>query len=101
MDMGLDQPLDLEALFLDVLDDPVGAVIGDAAGGVVDVHDAVDDGAAVGVGVLHDVGDRVGGGVEEGFDLGLDVHVDGIVGHFALLQVIRMLRSPGRDSDCR
>jgi hypothetical protein len=85
MDMGLDDPLELQAVGLDVGDDLVGVIIGDAAGGVVDVHDGIDDGAASEAGVLDDIADRVGGLVEEGLDLGFDVHVDGIVRHFHLL----------------
>ena len=54
-------------------------VIGDAAGGVVDIHHAVDDGAGTGRRVLDHVADRVGRRVEERGDLGCDGHVHGIV----------------------
>ena len=46
MDMGLDQPFELEAdaraIWRMIASAPF---IGDAAGGVVDVHDRIDDGA--------------------------------------------------------
>ena len=48
MDVGFDQPFQLEAARLDVGDDLVGVFEGDAAGGVVDVHDGIDDRAGVG-----------------------------------------------------
>ncbi|MNT51679.1 hypothetical protein D3C72_1886590 [compost metagenome] len=72
MHMRLDQPFELELVLLDIGDDLVGAVIGDAAGGIVDVHDAVDDSAGVGIGVLNHIADRIGGGVEERRNLGVN-----------------------------
>ncbi len=77
--MGLDQPLQLEAVFLDEGDDLVGMIIGDAAGGVVDVHHAVDDGAGIAVRILDHIADRVRCRVEEGRDVGFDRHVDRII----------------------
>ena len=43
MDMGLEQPFELEAVLSNECDDRVGRFVGDAAGGIVDVHDGVDD----------------------------------------------------------
>ena len=70
--MGLDQPFDLEVMVANEADDLVGRLIADAARRVVDVHDAVDDGAGVGSWVLDDIADRVGRLVEERRDLGFD-----------------------------
>ena len=99
MDMGLDQPLDREAVRLDEGDDLVGVVVGDAPGGVVDVHDGIDDGAGVRRRVLDDVGDRVGRRVEEGGDVRTDVHV-GFVCHRRFLrgsaQAARQVLMPTR-----
>ena len=47
MDMRLDQPFERQAAAPDEGDDRVGRGIGDAAGGIVDVHHAVDHGAGV------------------------------------------------------
>src|SRR5688500_19146944 len=74
--MRFDKPLDLEALLLHEADDLIGRLISDAAGGVVDVHHAVDDGASVGIGILDDIADRIGRLVEECRDLGLDAEID-------------------------
>jgi hypothetical protein len=80
VDVGLDQPFDAEPVLLDEGDDPVRVLVGDAAGGVVDVHDGIDDGAGVGLRILHDVADGVRRRVEKGGDLWEDGHVDG-AGH--------------------
>ncbi len=79
MDMGLDQPFEPEAVVADMVDDPVGGGEGDAPGRVVDVHDAVDDGAGIGTGILDHVGNRVGLRIEEGGDLGLRRRIDRVV----------------------
>ena len=78
MGMGLDQPFDLETVLLDEADDLVGGLVADAPRRIVDVHDAVDDGAGVGVRVLDDVAHRVGRLVEEGGDLGFHVEIDSV-----------------------
>jgi hypothetical protein len=38
----------------------VGVIIGDPAGGIVDVHDGIDDGAGIAVRVLDHIADGVG-----------------------------------------
>jgi len=43
--MGLDQPFEVKVLVADKGDDLVGVGIGDASGGIVDVHHGIDDGA--------------------------------------------------------
>jgi hypothetical protein len=43
MDVGLDDPLQLQAVVLDVGDDLVGMIVGDAASGIVDVHHGIDE----------------------------------------------------------
>ena len=48
VDMRLDNPLKIELFALDIFDDLVCGIIGDVAGGVVDVHDGIDDGAGIG-----------------------------------------------------
>ena len=81
MHMSLDDPLQIEPALLDLGDHLVGMLVGDATCGVVDVHHRVDDGAGVGVRVLHDVADRVGRLVEERCDLWFDVHAHRVLGH--------------------
>ena len=53
-------------------DDGVGAVIGDATCGVVDIHHRVDHGAGRRVRILDHVADGIGRRIEEGGDLGMD-----------------------------
>ncbi len=71
----LDQPFNLEAVLVHEVDDPVGRLVGDAAGRVIDVHDAIDDGAGIRLGILHHIADRVGRLIEERRDFGLHVEV--------------------------
>lgn len=71
MDMRLDQPFEPETALPDMGDDLVG---------IVDIHDGIDHGAGIGIGVFHHIGDGVGCRVEEGRDIGLDFEIGGI-GH--------------------
>jgi hypothetical protein len=80
VDMGLDQPFQRQAPVADMGDQLVGMVIGDAAGGIVDVHHGIDDGAGVRSGVLHHIADGVRGGIEEALHLGLYGQVN-LYGH--------------------
>jgi hypothetical protein len=59
----------------------VGVTVGDPAGGIIDVHDGIDDGAGLGGRVLDHIADGVGVGVEESLDLWCDGHVHWIVRH--------------------
>ena len=63
------------------IDELVGTVVGDASRCIVDVHDAVDDGAGVRNGILDDVADGIGCLVEEAVDVRSDLHGQGIVDH--------------------
>jgi len=81
MGVGLDDPLQLQAVLFDMPDDLVGTVIGDAPGGIVDVHHAVDHGAGIAVGIFHDIADGVGIFVEKRGDLRFYRHINRIICH--------------------
>jgi hypothetical protein len=80
MDMGFDDPVKRQPAVLDFCNQGVRCVICDPTCGIVDVHDTVDDGAMIAVGILDDIGDGVGRLVKMGGNLGFDGHVDR-VGH--------------------
>ncbi len=57
--MGFDNPIEREAAILDFFDQLVCGIISDAASGIVDVHDAIDDSAVLCLRIGHNVSDRV------------------------------------------
>ncbi len=65
MCVRFDEPLDLETILFDVLDDLVGGIVADPPGRVVDVHDAVDNCAGGRPGILHHIADSIGSGIEK------------------------------------
>ncbi|CRK76847.1 hypothetical protein NIG5292_02922 [Nereida ignava] len=73
--MGLDDPFQLQPARLDLADQLIGVIKGDATGCVVDVHNAVDDRAGIRCGVFDDVADRVCCIIKEGLNVRGDVHV--------------------------
>ena len=77
MDMGLDQPFELELVLLNIGDYRVGAVIGNAACRIVDIHHGIDDCTGHGIGIFDDIADGICRGIEEGGDLRLDRQVSG------------------------
>ena len=87
MHMRLDQPFHLEPVVTNEGDDPVGAVIGDTPGGIVDIHHRIDHRAGLGVRVLDHIGNGVGWRVEEGghFRLHRKVGGESKTGHEKLL----------------
>ena len=97
MNVGLDDPLELEPAVPDMRNDPVGALVGDAAGRIVDIHHGVHDSARGRRGILHDIGNRIRLVVEKpGY-----FRLDRKVGHEG--NVLAHLCSPGRSSgpNCR
>ncbi len=71
MDMGFDDPLELEVVLPDMLDNRVGMIIGDPARRVIDVHYRVDDSAGTRGRVFDHVADGIGCRIEESLNLGL------------------------------
>ena len=67
--VGLEYPRDRQALCPHPVDDPVGLGRGSAAGGMVVVEDAVDDGSHTAVGIADEIGNRAGVFVEECSDI--------------------------------
>ena len=65
VDMGLDDPLCPQTLFLNKFNDLTGAIEGQRAAGLIEFHHRVDDGAGVSVRFLHHIGDRVRSLVKE------------------------------------
>ncbi len=68
--MGLDQPLQRQAVLFDEGDDPVGTFEGEPPGGIVQIYDAAGHRAGHAGGVAQNVGNRVGVNVEKRGDLG-------------------------------
>jgi hypothetical protein len=67
--MGFQEPLNLQIVFLHVINDGVSMVERDPTGGVIDVHDGIDDGRAVGFRVFDDVADCICRLVKKGGDV--------------------------------
>src|SRR5581483_10774164 len=84
MGMGLDQPLQLQAVGPDIVDQNVGGLVADATGRIIDVHHGIDDPAGCGLRVAHHIADGAGVRIEKACHLRHDAAVDGI-GH-SLLQ---------------
>lgn len=80
VNMGFDDPFQCETLCLDHANEGISMLIRNAASGVVDVHDAVDNGAGFGSWIGDNVADRVGGFVKEGLNLRFDIGVRGVCG---------------------
>ena len=68
MRVGVENPVDAEAFFGGRSEHGVGRSCGQAAGIGVEVQHRINDRGAAGGGVPDQVGDRVGGRVEEGFE---------------------------------
>ncbi|EAQ07171.1 hypothetical protein SKA53_02206 [Yoonia vestfoldensis SKA53] len=74
VDMAFEDPGNIQPLILDPGNNRIGRCrIGAACGGVV-IQNAVNNRASVALWFAHNVGNRVGGFIEEGFDFGF--HVD-------------------------
>jgi hypothetical protein len=70
MNMGLDLPLQVQLMRCDISDDLISMIICDPSRRVINIHNAIDHGTGVGIGILDHIANRVGGRVEEGFNLG-------------------------------
>ena len=64
MHMGFDDPVQCQALVANIGNDLICAVIGDAPGGIVDVHYAIDD-RKWAIRLLYNIADRIGCSVEK------------------------------------
>ena len=76
--VGLDQPFDLEARFLNKTNDLISRFMTDAPSRVVEVHHGIYDSAGAGPRILHDITYCMGLLVEEGGDLGSNAQVNGM-----------------------
>ena len=82
VNMGLNQPFNFEALFLDIRDNRIGVFIGNLARRIVDIHNAIDNRAGIGIGIFDHIGDCIGRRIKERLNLGLNIHIYGEGGHF-------------------
>ncbi|MNZ86742.1 hypothetical protein D3C78_1055770 [compost metagenome] len=71
MHVGLQDPLHAQAVLAHVGDQPVGALVRGAPGRGVVVQHRVDQRALAAVRIAHHVAVGEGGGIEEGFDMGV------------------------------
>ena len=75
MDMGLNDPLHLKILSLNISDNSVSVFVADSPSRVVNIHDRVNYGTSATQQIAYNVADRVGDRIKKALHNGLNGHV--------------------------